>query len=328
MPKPAIKARTLSLILSLSLLAACGGSPAAPESPPPDPPASASPAPAEPERPDGILPQEDPERPGALAGCDSCYGHWRTLYAVDPATGGHRVARESDFWNGLETVAASPSGSRLLLATGNNYNGSGIPLVAALSVYDIQQDRLTDLSRPAGEEMTYGGRWMDHSHWFPDRHGYRFLDEDTIVCQELFYSPAAPEVLGCRRRRLGELAGAAAGMPAPGHQGLRRQVGPRLYLPPGGREHPLPGPHPGTGVGVARLGRGEWQAAVPKPGGGQRPRGSHPAGAAPVPRRRSPAGAVAGGSHQIRPLPYPHRPAAHRRTPLFSKNHPSHITYH
>ncbi len=194
MPKPAIKARTLSLILSLALLAACGGSPAAPESPPPpEPPASASPAPAEPERPDGILPQEDPERPGALAGCDSCYGHWRTLYAVDPATGGHRVARESDFWNGLETVAASPSGSRLLLATGNNYNGSGIPLVAALSVYDIQQDRLTDLSRPAGEEMTYGGRWMDHSHWFPDRHGYRFLDEDTIVCQELFYSPAAPE---------------------------------------------------------------------------------------------------------------------------------------
>ena len=94
MPKPAIKARTLSLILSLALLAACGGSPAAPESPPPDPPASASPAPAEPERPDGILPQEDPERPGALAGCDSCYGHWRTLYAVDPATGGHRVVRE------------------------------------------------------------------------------------------------------------------------------------------------------------------------------------------------------------------------------------------
>ena len=139
------------------------------------------------------LPQEDPERPGALAGCDSCYGHWRTLYAVDPATGGHRVVRESNFWNGLETAAASPSGSRLLLATGNSYNSAGIPLVAALSVYDIQQDRLTDLSRPAGEEMTYGGRWMDHSHWFPNRHGYRFLDEDTIVCQELFYSPAAPE---------------------------------------------------------------------------------------------------------------------------------------
>ena len=78
MPKPAIKARTLSLILSLSLLAACGWSPAAPESPPPpEPPVSASPAPAEPERPDGILPQEDPERPGALAGTRGYYtpGH-------------------------------------------------------------------------------------------------------------------------------------------------------------------------------------------------------------------------------------------------------------
>lgn len=131
MPKPAIKARTLSLILSLSLLAACGGSPAAPESPPPpEPPVSASPAPAEPERPDGILPQEDPERPGALAGTRGYYtpGHRLTLYAMAPESGELRVARENDFWNGREVEDVSPSGKWLLLSS---WDGTATPALSA-----------------------------------------------------------------------------------------------------------------------------------------------------------------------------------------------------
>lgn len=182
MPKPAIKARTLSLILSLALLAACGGSPAAPESPPPpEPPASVSPAPAEPERPDGTLPQEDPERPGALAGTRGYYtpGHRLTLYAMAPESGELRVARENDFWNGREVEDVSPSGKWLLLSS---WDGAPGRRVVALSLYDLERDLLVNLAR---EEET-AGDWGE-KHWFPGGSYYCFTDEDTFYYRRFCY---------------------------------------------------------------------------------------------------------------------------------------------
>lgn len=171
-----------AMLLALSLLAGCGTAsvPSNPESPVPSSepasvPGAAPEAPTGPERPDGILPQEDTEYPGNLAGAQLYYapGHRLTLYAMEPGTGALRVVRENDFWNGRKVECVSPSGNRLLL-----YSEDGAPTrrVAGLSVYDIEKDILVNLDRTIEDPY---GNW-EESHWFPALGKYAFVDEDTF----------------------------------------------------------------------------------------------------------------------------------------------------
>ncbi len=185
--------RLFAFFLALCLLAGCKGAenPSIPESslPPPEPPASSSLAEPEPilsqvagrpalEPPPvgSVLPQEDPEKPGWLAGGRMYYqGDNRlTLYAMEPETGAIRTVREQDFWNGREVEDISPSGNRVLLSS---WDGAPGPEVMALSLYNIEEDCLVNLSRTMEEPY----RAWTESHWFPWYGGdYCFVDENTF----------------------------------------------------------------------------------------------------------------------------------------------------
>jgi hypothetical protein len=185
--------RLFAFFLALCLLAGCKGAenPSIPESslPPPEPPASSSLAEPEPilsqvagrpalEPPPvgSVLPQEDPEKPGWLAGGRMYYqGDNRlTLYAMEPETGAIRTVREQDFWNGREVEDISPSGNRVLLSS---WDGAPGPEVMALSLYNIEEDCLVNLSRTMEEPY----RAWTESHWFPWYGAdYCFVDENTF----------------------------------------------------------------------------------------------------------------------------------------------------
>lgn len=194
--------RWAAVLLALCLLAGCKGAenPNIPESssPPPEPPASSSqtePKPPlsqvagrpalEPQPEGSVLPQEDPEKPGWLAGGRMYYGGGNrlTLYAMEPESGTLRVVRDNDFWNGREVESVSPSGNRLLLSS---WDGAPSRRVVALSLYDVEKGTLTNLSRTIEEPY---GSWTEE-HWFRgyELERYCFVDEDTILyrylCQE------------------------------------------------------------------------------------------------------------------------------------------------
>lgn len=181
--------KLFALLLALSLLAGCGTASAgssAPESPVPSSEAAPVPeTPAEPERPDGILPQEDPEKPGDLAGAVLYYtpGNRLTLYAMEPETGKLRVVRKNDFWNGRELESVSPSGNRLLL---HSWDGAPSRRVVALSVYDIEKDALINLERTIEDSGESHWDW-EEKHWFSGRSKYSFVDEDTFYYRRLCY---------------------------------------------------------------------------------------------------------------------------------------------
>lgn len=120
------------------------------------------------------LPQEDPENPGALAGAEgNTGGHRLSLYRFSPESGRTELVQEPCFWNGLVPEAVSPSGDRVLLST-RDEGGR-----AALSVYDIRENRLYNLTYTA----RYGAdSWREH--WFPGEYRYCFGDEDVILYQE------------------------------------------------------------------------------------------------------------------------------------------------
>lgn len=177
------KGKLLPLLLALSLLAGCAAGPES--SPPPEPPpesVSQSSAESQPELPASPEPEPEPELPDSLAGADGYYtpGHRLTLYAMEPGTGVIRTVREEDFWSGREVESVSPSGNRVLLSS---WDGAPSREVVALSVYDIEKNQLTNLERTI--EDTYGS-WKE-SHWFPVKwsNGYCFIDEDTILYQEV-----------------------------------------------------------------------------------------------------------------------------------------------
>lgn len=175
-----LKRRTCVLLLIFCLLAGCGetDAPSVPESSG-SAPESVSQAEPEPDIP-AVLPQEDPENPGNLAGAELYYtpGNRLTLYAMEPETGGLRVVRENDFWNGREVESVSPSGNRLLLSS---WDGAPSRRVVALSLYDLDTGRLVNLSR--GEVEPSLGWTADH--WFPGTSYYRFTGEDTLYYPEI-----------------------------------------------------------------------------------------------------------------------------------------------
>lgn len=129
--------------------------------------------------PQDTLPQEDPQKPGRLAGAEQEDGNHRlTLYAMGPGDKEPRVVRGESFWNGVALEDVSPSGNRLLLATRDS---AGADTAAALSVYDIGANRLYNLSDSSRQE----GTARPGNHWLPGERRYRFADEDTILYQEL-----------------------------------------------------------------------------------------------------------------------------------------------
>lgn len=192
------------LLLALSLLAGCGTA-AAPSSPETSSPSSVSTSmQAPPTEPETVLPQEDPENPGNLAGAVLYYtpGNRLTLYAMEPETGKLRVVRENAFWNGREVESVSPLGKRLLLSS---WDGAPSRKVVALSLLediehnslpkkrtkeekelllDIRIDTLHNLERTI-EDMgiptrTDGEIIWEEKHWFPGAGKYSFVDEDTF----------------------------------------------------------------------------------------------------------------------------------------------------
>lgn len=120
------------------------------------------------------LPQEDPEKPGELAGAEgNTGGHRLSLYRFAPESGQTALVRYPGFWNGLVVEDVSPSGNRVLLSTRDETGR------AALSVYDIRENQLLNLTHIA----SYGADlWREH--WFPGEYRYRFGDEDIILYQE------------------------------------------------------------------------------------------------------------------------------------------------
>lgn len=172
--------RLLPLFLIFCLVAGCANPPES--SAPPAPPTESvgQPAPeSQPEPPAEPAPEE-PELPDSLAGAVLYYtpGHRLTLYAMEPETGVIRTVRKEDFWNGREVESVSPSGNRVLLSS---WDGAPSRAVVALSVYDIEKDRMTNLERTIEDPY---GNW-EESHWFPVKwsNGYSFVDEDTFFYQ-------------------------------------------------------------------------------------------------------------------------------------------------
>ena len=178
--------KLFALGLALCLLAGCGTGPAGPSmpespAPPAEFPAPESPATPAPEQPGGVLPQEDPDHPGWLAGAELYYtpGNRLTLYAMAPETGALRTVRQNDFWNGREVESVSPSGRWLLLSS---WDGAPGRKVVALSLYDIGRDLLVNLSRENVVETEWS--WWE-GHWFPGTSYYRFTDDSTFYYPEL-----------------------------------------------------------------------------------------------------------------------------------------------
>lgn len=179
------RVKTLALLLALCLLAGCGTGAAgssAPESSSPPPAVTSQPEPA-PEPDPVILPQEDPEHPGNLAGAILYYkpGNRLTLYAMAPGTGEIRTVRENDFWNGREVESVSPSGRWLLLSS---WDGAPSRKVVALSLYDVERDLLVNLERTDVE--AWEGIWSE-KHWFSGGSTYRFTDDSTFYYQRICY---------------------------------------------------------------------------------------------------------------------------------------------
>lgn len=172
--------KVVALMLVLCLLAGCAapGGPSAPESvsPPAESPAPESPVPEKPT----VIPQEDPERPGNLAGTQGYYtpGNRLTLYAMEPESGTLRVVRENDFWNGREVESVSPDGRWLLLSS---WDGAPGRRVVALSLYDVERDLLVNLTRTIEEPYS---NWTA-DHWFPGMSTYRFTSNNTFYYQDL-----------------------------------------------------------------------------------------------------------------------------------------------
>lgn len=172
--------RLLPLFLIFCLVAGCANPTESPAPPPPSSKSDGRPAPESPaESPAEPVPEE-PELPDALAGAVLYYtpGHRLTLYAMEPETGVIRTVRKEDFWNGREVESVSPSGNRVLLSS---WDGAPSRAVVALSVYDIEKDRMTNLERTIEDPY---GNW-EESHWFPVKwsNGYSFVDEDTFFYQ-------------------------------------------------------------------------------------------------------------------------------------------------
>lgn len=191
-----------AFLFALSLLVGCGtaDAPSNPETSAPSSVSSSAPeSPTEPERSDGILPQEDPEKPGNLAGAVLYYtpGNRLTLYAMEPETGKLRVVREEAFWNGREVESVSPSGRRLLLSS---WDGAPSRRVVALTLLnDIEYNSLHKKNTKEEEELLMDiwvdtlhnlertiedsgeGNWdWEEKHWFPGSGKYAFVDEDTF----------------------------------------------------------------------------------------------------------------------------------------------------
>ena len=151
--------------------------------------------------PQAVLPQEDPERPGQLAGAAQQDGgsHRLTLYALRPGTGELRVVRGESFWNGLAVEDTSPSGNRVLLATRDSTKDN---TAVALSVYDIAENRLYNLAGSSQSE----GVPRQGRHWLPGGCRYRFADEQSILYQELtgngYGSVNAPRCLWMENGRI------------------------------------------------------------------------------------------------------------------------------
>ena len=139
--------------------------------------------------PGDTLPQEDPERPGQLAGSGDTGSHRLALYAMEPEGGGVRMVQEENFWNGTEIEDISPSGNRLLLASRIR---RGEQEMAALSVYDILQNRLTNFAT-----YDYVENERKASCWFPGDYRYRFVSEETsfytFLYEELTYDTTAKQ---------------------------------------------------------------------------------------------------------------------------------------
>ena len=139
--------------------------------------------------PGDTLPQEDPERPGQLAGSGDTGSHRLALYAMEPEGGGIRLVQEENFWNGTEIEDISPSGNRLLLASRSR---RGEQEMAALSVYDIPQNRLTNFAT-----YDYVENERKASCWFPGDYRYRFVSEETsfytFLYEELAYDTTAKQ---------------------------------------------------------------------------------------------------------------------------------------
>lgn len=177
--------KLLPLLFVLCLMAGCAAGPESPAPPPPPSESAGQPAPEsqpepEPPVPEGILPQEDPEKPGDLAGARMYYtpGNRLVLYAMEPETGVIRTVREQDFWNGREVESVSPSGNRVLLSS---WDGAPGRRVVALSLYDIEKNQLVNLER------TIEGPYFpwEENHWFPGHAAsYCFVDEDTFLYQD------------------------------------------------------------------------------------------------------------------------------------------------
>ena len=131
-----------------------------------------------------FLPQEDPEKPGELAGAaGSTGGHRLSLYRFSPESGQTALVRYPGFWNGLEVEDVSPSGNRLLLAT-RDEGGQ-----AALSVYNIRENLLTNVSF----KKSFDGTKWEYQHWFPGKYRYRFVSEDAFLYEELTYDTTAKQ---------------------------------------------------------------------------------------------------------------------------------------
>lgn len=190
--------RFFALLLALSLLVGCGTAAA-----PSNPESSSTSMMAPPTEPETVLPQEDPEHPGRLAGAELYYtpGNRLTLYAMEPGTGKLRVVREEAFWNGREVESVSPSGKRLLLSS---WDGAPSRRVVALSLLnDIEHNSLHKKNTKEEEELLMD-IWVDtlgnlertieaeeypwaEKHWFSGRSKYSFVDEDTFYYRRLCY---------------------------------------------------------------------------------------------------------------------------------------------